>query len=120
MLNDYLDPINSVGMAEQTDSALALDLLLTAKETVRNYAIALTEATSPELRKTLRRQMEAAIDYHGEVSDLMMEKKWFYPYTLSEQQLLDLQAAQTAIDIANMKLFPENTNRKGLFPTPPN
>ncbi|KGA95504.1 spore coat protein GerQ [Alkalihalobacillus alcalophilus ATCC 27647 = CGMCC 1.3604] len=118
-MNDYLDPINSVGMPEQADSGIALDLLLTAKEAVRTYAIALTEATSPELRMTLRNQMELAIDYHEEVSKLMMKKKWFHPYNISEQKKLDLQAAQTAVDIAGLNLFPGNTNRKGLFPTPP-
>ncbi|MBU9721303.1 spore coat protein [Bacillus alkalicola] len=118
-MNDYLDPINSIGMPEQVDSAIALDLLITVKEAVRNYSVALTEAASPEVRTVIRNQMEAALDYQAEVIDLMIEKKWFHPYDISEQQVLDLKAAQTAIDIANLKLFPENTNRKGLFPTPP-
>ncbi|GAE37151.1 spore coat protein [Halalkalibacter akibai] len=118
-MNDYLDPINSVGMPEQTDSALALDLLITAKETVRNYAVAITEAASPEARLTLRNQMETAIDYQGEVAELMMKKKWFHPYNLNEQKILDVKAADTAIDIAGLNLFPGNTNRKGLYPTPP-
>ncbi|MFB4164289.1 spore coat protein [Alteribacillus sp. JSM 102045] len=119
-MNDYLDPINSVGMPEQTDSALALDLLLSAKAAVRNYAIALTEAASPEVRNVLRNQLQTAINYHGEVSELMMKKKWFHPYNVNQQQLLDITAAQNAIDIAGLNLFPGNTNRKGLFPTPPN
>lgn len=118
-MNDYLDPINSVGMPEKIDSAIAMDLLITVKEAVRNYGIALTEAASPEVRTTIRNQMEAAIDFHGEVTDLMMKKKWFFPYDLSEQQALDLISAQNAIEIAELNLFPENNNRKGLFPTPP-
>lgn len=119
-MNDYLDPINSIGMPEKVDSAIALDLLITVKEAVRNYSVALTETASPEVRTTIRNQMEAAIDYQTEIIDLMMAKKWFYPYDVSEQQKLDLNAAQNAIDIANLDLFPENNNRKGLFPTPPN
>ncbi|GEN45464.1 spore coat protein [Alkalibacillus haloalkaliphilus] len=118
-MNDYLDPLNAVGMPEQVDSAIALDLLITTKEAVRNYSIALTEATSPEVRTTIRNQMEAAIDFQEEVTNLMMEKQWFHPYDLSKQQLIDLQAAQTAVDIAGLNLFPDNHNRKGLFPTPP-
>ncbi|WP_405099708.1 spore coat protein [Oceanobacillus sp. FSL H7-0719] len=119
-MNDYLDPVNAIGMPEKIDSAIALDLLITVKEAVRNYSIALTESASPEVRTTIRNQMEAAIDYQTEVIDLMMRKKWFHPYDVSEQQMLDLKAAQNAIDIANLNLFPENTNRKGLFPQPPN
>ncbi|WP_047982261.1 spore coat protein [Ornithinibacillus contaminans] len=118
-MNDYLDPINSVGMPEKIDSAIAMELLMSVKVAVRNYGIALTEAVSPEVRTTIRNQMEAAIDFHGEVTDLMIKKKWFYPYDLSEQQTIDLDAAQTAVDIAGLHLFPENNNRKGLFPTPP-
>ncbi|WP_010094110.1 spore coat protein [Ornithinibacillus scapharcae] len=118
-MNDYLDPINSVGMPEQIDSSLALDFLITVKEGIRNYSIAITEAASPEVRTTLRNQMEAAIDLQTEILELMLQKKWVHPYDVSEQQILDLNAAQTAIEIANLKLFPENNNRKGLFPTPP-
>ncbi|MCP8615736.1 spore coat protein [Salirhabdus salicampi] len=118
-MKDYLDPINAVGMPEKIDSAIALDLLITTKEAIRNYSVALTEAASPEVRTTIRNQMEAAIDYQTEIIELMMEKKWFHPYDLDEQQLLDLKSSQTAIDIANLTLFPENHNRKGLFPTPP-
>ncbi|WP_078551789.1 spore coat protein [Bacillus alkalicellulosilyticus] len=119
-MNDYLDPINSVGMPEQADSSLALDLLLTAKTAVRNYAVALTEATSPDARRIIQKQLDIAIDYHIEVSDLMVKKKWFHPFNMDEQKLIDLKASQTAVDIAALKLFPENNNRKGLFPTPPN
>ncbi len=52
-MNDYLDPINSVGMPELADSAIALEFLLSAKTGVRNYAIALTESSSPEVRTVL-------------------------------------------------------------------
>lgn len=118
-MNDYLDPMNSVGMPEKIDSAIALDLLITVKEAIRNYGVAITESASPEVRMTLRNQMEAAIDYHSEVTELLINKKWFHPYDVSEQQILDLKSAQTAVDIAGLNLFPDNNNRKGLFPTPP-
>ncbi|SFE97212.1 spore coat protein [Alteribacillus iranensis] len=118
-MKDYQDPIHSVGMAEKVDSAIALDLLITVKEAVRNYSIALTEAASPEVRTTIRNQMEAAITYQQEVIQLMSDKKWFFPYDVQEQQALDIKAAQTAVDIAELDLFPANNNRKGLFPVPP-
>ncbi|WP_053220082.1 spore coat protein [Virgibacillus senegalensis] len=118
-MNDYLDPINAVGMPEKIDSAIAVDLLITIKEAIRNYSVALTEAASPEVRTTIRNQMEAALDFQTEITELMVNKKWFHPYDVAEQQMLDLKAAQTAVDIAGLQLFPENNNRKGLFPTPP-
>ncbi|OMP66139.1 spore coat protein [Domibacillus epiphyticus] len=118
-MNDYLDPINSVGMPELTDTAIALEFLLSVKNGVRNYAAALTESPTPEVRTVLLQHLEAAIDLHGEVSELMMNKSWFHPYNMDEQIQLDLKSAQTAVDIAKLPLFPGNTNRKGLFPTPP-
>lgn len=119
-MNDYLDPINSVGMPELVDSAIALEFLLSAKTGVRNYAIALTETTSPEVRVILQSQLDRAIELHGAISDLMMNKKWFHPYNMSEQAHLDLKSAQTAVEISKLPLFSGNTNRKGIFPTPPN
>ncbi len=96
-----------------------MDLLLTVKEAIRNYAVAMTETASPELRTTLHNQLEVMIDYQSEVIQLMLDKKWIHPFNLDEQQTLDLKAAQNAVKIALLDLFPENTNRKGLFPTPP-
>ncbi|KIL50622.1 spore coat protein [Jeotgalibacillus soli] len=118
-MNDYLDPINSVGMPELADSGIALDFLLSAKNGVRNYAVAITESSNPEVRAVLKKQLEKAIDIHGEVTELMLNKGWFHPYNISEQQKLDLKSAQTAVEIAQLPLFPGETNRKGLFPTTP-
>jgi len=50
---DYLDPINSVGMPELTDSGIALEFLITAKTGVRNLSIALTETATPTIRELL-------------------------------------------------------------------
>lgn len=119
MVNDYLDPVNAVGMPEKIDSVIALDLLLTVKEAIRNYGIAISETAGPELRTTLHHQMEAMIDFQSEVIRLMLDKKWLHPYDLHEQQILDVKAAQHAMEIAALDLFPEGTDRKGLFPTPP-
>ncbi len=74
MNEDFLDPINAVGMPDQADSAIALDFLLTAKTGVRYYSMALTETATPELRTALINQMTAAINLHGQISQLMMNK----------------------------------------------
>lgn len=115
-MNDYLDPINSVGMPELTDSGIALEFLLSAKTGVRNLSIALTETATPAIRKLLRAQLDVTIDLYFEISDLMMEKGWLKPFELNEQKLLDIKSAENAVDIAGLELFPGVTNRKGLFP----
>lgn len=115
-MNDYLDPINSVGMPEIIDSGIAMEFLITTKMGVRNLSIALTETATPALRKVIQAQLEVTLDLYYEISDLMMKKEWLNPYDLDKQKLLDIKSAQNAVDIANLELFPGVTNRKGLFP----
>lgn len=117
-MEDFLDPRNAEGMPDLADSAIAMDFLMTVKTGVRTYAMTLTESESPELRNTLRSQMEKAIALHGELSDLMMKKGWFYPYELKQQIHIDVKAAETAVQIAGLKLFTGDTDRRGMFATP--
>jgi spore coat protein CotF len=116
---DFLDPINAVGMPELADSALALDFLLSAKNGVRNCAVALTEAITPEVRTFLRSQLHESLALHQEISELMMRKKWFHPYELHEQYQLDMLSANNTVQIAQLKLFPDDNTRKGLFDRTP-
>ena len=57
MNQDYLDPINSLHVPELADMTAAMDLLLRAKEGVRNIAVALTEVASHDVRTLLRKQL---------------------------------------------------------------
>jgi spore coat protein CotF len=117
--NDYLDPINALNMPELADTTLATDFLIRAKEGVRNLAVALTETASPDLRILLRKQLKQAIQMHQEITELMLEKKWFHPHDLSEQYQLDQLSAKNTIMIGNMNLFTGETNRKGMFDRTP-
>lgn len=117
-MEDYLDPRNAEGMPHLADSAFAMNFLLAVKNGIRNYGFAITETTSTELRGILFKQMEAAIDLHGEISDLMIKKGWLNPTDFNKQYQIDLKSAETAIQIAQMKLFPQDTDRLGMFATP--
>ncbi|MGD6849216.1 spore coat protein [Rossellomorea aquimaris] len=119
MNQDYLDPINALNMPELADMTFALDFLVRAKEGVRNTAVALTETTTPELRAALRKQLFQGIAMHQEITELMVQKKWFHPHDLSEQYQLDQLSANNTNMIANMNLFPVDTNRKGMFDRTP-
>jgi spore coat protein CotF len=114
---DYLDPRNAEGMPNLADSAFAMDFLLTVKNGIRNYGFAITETASPELRRVLARQMESAIDLHGEIAELMIKKSWLNPSDFETQYKVDLKAAETAVQIAQMNLFPNDTDRRGMFAT---
>jgi spore coat protein CotF len=116
---DYLDPINALHVPELADTTFAMDLLLRAKEGVRNIAGALTESASPDVRTLLRNQLMQGIAMHQEITELMINKKWFHPYELSEQYKLDQLSANNTLLIGKMNLFPVETNRKGMFDRTP-
>jgi similar to spore coat protein len=118
MINDYLEVENAEGMPNLADGTVALDFLLAVKTGIKNYALALSEATSPAIRTALLNQLQSAIAMHGEISELMMSKGWLHPYDTSHQLQVDLKSAEVALRIAGWELFPGNTDRLGTFATP--
>lgn len=118
MNNDFLDLENAEGMPALVDSTIALGFLLNVKSGIRNAAIALTEIADPETRTAVRNMLDASIGLHGQVTELMITKGWFHPYEPGEQFEIDRISAQTAVQIANLELFPGDTSRLGTFATP--
>lgn len=87
------------GMNKLTDEVIAMDLLINAKSEVRNYAMAVTECITPEIKTVLAKQLEEAIDTHEMILTYMMERNLYHPYNVNEQIQLDLQNIQTAMNI---------------------
>jgi similar to spore coat protein len=94
---DFLQ--NLVGLGGLTDQVVAMDLLISAKSCVRNYAMALTETGTPEIKATLAKHLEEAIDFHEKISTYMIERGWYHPWNVSEQIRLDQQNIQTALNL---------------------
>lgn len=118
MINDYLEPRNAEGMPKLIDASMSMTFLLNVKSGVRNCAIALTEAASPEVRAVLRTQLDNGLNMHEELSNLMIKKGWLNPVNLDKQFQMDLESSQTISQIANLNLFPGDTSRLGSFATP--
>jgi similar to spore coat protein len=118
MIKDYLEVRNAEGMAKLADSTIALDFMIAAKTAVRNCAIALSEAATPEVRAVLQQQLEQSLDMHDQISELMTSKGWFYPFNLEKQFQIDMEASTTAVQIAQMDIFSGDTSRLGTFATP--
>jgi spore coat protein CotF len=116
---DYVDPANSLNMPEMADMTFAMDFLIRVKDGVRNTATALTETVSLDARALLHTQLHQGIALHQEITDLMVRKKWFHPYELQEQYQLDQLSAENTVEIAKLKLFPDDTTRKGMFDRTP-
>src|SRR3982750_1787723 len=90
---------NMTGMGGMTDQVIATDLLLSAKTGIKNYAAALSETTTPELRESLRNQLNMAIDAHQNITDYMVSKGYYHPSDMSEQLAVDMRTTQTALNL---------------------
>jgi similar to spore coat protein len=90
------------GMNALTDQVIAMDFLVTAKSGVRNYAMALTEAGTPEIKAVLTKQLDDAIDMHERITMYMMEKGLYHPWNVNEQIQLDLKNIQTALSLPTL------------------
>ncbi|WP_238654342.1 spore coat protein [Paenibacillus piscarius] len=96
-----MNPIveHMTGLNTLTDEVIAMDLLINAKSGVRNYAMAVTECATPEVREILMKQLGEAIDSHEKITDYMMQRGLYHPYHTQEQIQLDLNNIQTATSI---------------------
>ncbi|MFS0725180.1 spore coat protein [Paenibacillus sp. 1P07SE] len=82
-----------------TDQVIVMDYLTAAKSAVRNYAVAVTEAGTPEIKETLIRQLNESIDMHEQITNYLMVKGLYHPWDQQEQLQLDLQNIQTALSL---------------------
>ena len=118
MKEDFLDIRKAEGMPNLIDNTIALEFLIMAKSAVNNIANALTESSSIKVREAMNQELQYSLDLHEKIYQLMMKKGWFYPEDIVKQIDLDIKAAQTALEIAELNLFPGDTDRLGMFATP--
>jgi similar to spore coat protein len=90
------------GMDALTDQVVAMDLLIAAKSGVRNYAMAVTEAGTPEIKEILIRHLEEALNMHEQISTYMAEKGWYHAWDTNEQISLDLNNINTALNLPTL------------------
>ncbi|AIQ30398.1 MULTISPECIES: spore coat protein [Paenibacillus] len=96
-----MNPIleHMTGLHTLTDDVIAMDFLMNAKSGVRNYAMAVTECATPEIKQILMKQLDEAIDSYEKISIYMIERNLYHPYHIPEQIQLDLNNIQTAMNI---------------------
>ncbi|AEI43955.1 spore coat protein [Paenibacillus mucilaginosus] len=78
------------------ESAQLLGIMKTA---VRNYAIAITETATPQLRDTFVRHLNAAIALHAKVFAFMYERGYYPAYNLDQLLAGDVKNATRAIQL---------------------
>jgi len=86
-------------MKAMTEQVIATDLLMTTKSGIKNYAAALCEVATPELRQALTEQLNDAIRSHEQITNYMVGRGYYHPVDVLEQLRLDQQAAQTALNL---------------------
>jgi similar to spore coat protein len=87
------------GMNKMTDQVIATDFLISAKSGVQNYAVAITETASKEVRVVLKKQLQDAIATHEKISNYMMEKGYYNAYDLEEQYKVDMKTTDIALNL---------------------
>ncbi|MDZ5471497.1 spore coat protein [Bacillus sp. 31A1R] len=92
--------MNEQQKKQMSDIAVATEMLLTAKTGVASLAAAITETANPDLRKTLRSQLNRAIQTQEEISSYMISKGYYHPHNVQEQINLDLQASQAVLGMS--------------------
>lgn len=90
---------NLAGMGALTEQVIATDFLISAKAGVQNYAVAISEAATPEVKEVLRRQLEAAIETHEKIFRYMIKKGYYHSNDPQEQIRVDMQAAETVLSL---------------------
>ncbi|PJI07741.1 MULTISPECIES: spore coat protein [Clostridium] len=81
------------------DHVIASDFLIASKSAIRNYAIAITESVTPEVRTTLKRHLDEAISLHERILNYMMTNGYYQPYNTQEQYKVDMKSTDTALNL---------------------
>ncbi len=93
---------NMAGMADMTEQVIATDLLVASKSAIKNYAAALVETTTPEVKNALHRQLEDAIHTHEKISTYMMNRGYYNAFDPQAQMSMDREASDTVMKIDPM------------------
>lgn len=88
-----------IGMGDMTEQVIATDFLISAKTGVINYAMAISEAVTPEVKDVLRRHLDVAIETHEKIANYMIKNGYYHANNPQEQIRLDMKASDTVLDI---------------------
>ena len=79
--------------------AESAQLLGFTKTAVRNYAIAITETATPQLKETFQKHLLSAIGLHTNVFSFMYERGFYPAYDLKQLLAGDVKNAKMALEL---------------------
>ncbi|WP_213653128.1 spore coat protein [Paenibacillus sp. J23TS9] len=89
----------SKGEHEDMTGFYAGHLLGMLKCCIKNYATAITETATPQLRDTFVKQLNGAIKIHAKVFNFMMERGLYHAYDLHKMLENDKMTAKKALEL---------------------
>ncbi len=92
---------NMAGMGDMTEQVIATDLLLGTKSAIKNYAAAISETTTPEVRNALHKHLDDAINMQDKVSTYMMNKGYYNAFDPQAQMNMDRATSDTVMKLGN-------------------
>ncbi|AYV69941.1 spore coat protein [Niallia circulans] len=92
-----MDKLKATG--KMSDELIATELLVSAKATVRTYAVALTETASPQVREILKKQLNEAIDNHAKIANYMIKNNMYYAYDVDKQLEHDKEKLDQSLEL---------------------
>ena len=81
------------------DNVKVGQLLGMAKGNVRNYATAITETATPQLRKVLKKHLNDGVDMHEDVFNYMYQRGLYPAYDLEKLLKNDMDNATKALNM---------------------
>lgn len=89
----------SKGEHEDMTGFYAGHLLGMSKACIKNYAAAITETATPQLRDTFTKQLNHAIKLHAKIFNFMLERGFYPAYDLHKMLENDKMMAQKALEL---------------------
>lgn len=97
MRMSFMDKLKATG--KMRDELIATELLVSAKATVRTYAVAITETASPQVREILKKQLNEAIDNHAKIANYMIKNDMYYAYDVDKQLKHDKEKLDISLEL---------------------
>lgn len=83
------------------DHVIATDMLFESKASVKDFAIAITETTSPEIRTFFREELLNSIQAHEKIYGFLQDRGIYDAYNVPEQLQKDIKYANQALNDSN-------------------
>ncbi|MFC7061510.1 spore coat protein [Halobacillus seohaensis] len=80
-----------------SDHIIATDMLFETKAAVKDFATAITESTSPDVRTFLRQELRTAITQHEQIYGFLQSRGVYDAFNVPEQVQKDIEYANSAL-----------------------